>query len=347
MALGPLMIDLAGPALEAEDRELLRHPAVGGVILFTRNFVDREQLQALAADIHALRQPRLIVAVDQEGGRVQRFRSPFVELPAARLIGRRFEVDAHEAARLARETGWLMAAELRAAGVDLSFAPVLDLDRGVCDVIGDRAFHEDPEVVGRLAGAFMSGMHDAGMAAAGKHFPGHGAVRADSHVALPVDRREYGDLLDDMRPYERLIGNGLEAVMAAHIVYPEVDEHPAGFSARWLEGELRRQLAFNGAIFCDDLSMQGAAGAGDMPARVQAALGAGCDMLLICNDREAAAAAADEIAAPAEPPSQVRLMRLHGRPAPDREALLATQRWQTAIALVEDTRGKPELTLRA
>lgn len=347
MALGPLMLDLAGPVLEAGDRELFVHPAVGGVILFSRNFFDRAQLQKLTADIHALRQPPLIIAVDQEGGRVQRFRSPFVELPAARLLGRQFEVNARKAIELARETGWLMAAELRAAGIDLSFAPVLDLDRGVSEVIGDRAFHGDPDTVGQLAAAWMRGMHDAGMAAAAKHFPGHGAVRADSHVALPVDRRQYGDLLDDMRPYERLIRGGLEAVMMAHVVYTDVDESPAGFSARWLKGELREQLGFNGAIFSDDLSMEGAAVAGDMPARARAALEAGCDMLVLCNDRAAAGASVDEIDAPAEPVSQVRLMRLHGRPAPDRAALVASARWQAAVALVEDIRGKPELTLRA
>jgi len=347
MALGPLMLDMAGAELSAADRELFAHPAVGGVILFTRNFVDHEQLGKLTAEIHALRTPPLIVAVDQEGGRVQRFRAPFVELPAAQLIGRRFDMNAREGIDLAREAGWLMAAELRSAGVDLSFAPVLDVNWGVSEVIGDRAFHRDPDVVGELAVAFMGGMHDAGMAAAGKHFPGHGAVRADSHVALPVDRRELADLLDDMRPFERLIRAGLEALMIAHVVFPAVDELPAGFSARWLKGQLREERGFNGAIFSDDLSMAGAAIAGDMPSRAAAALAAGCDMLLICNDRPAAEAVVDEIDAPAEPVAQLRLMRLHGRAAPGRAALVASERWRSALDLLEGNLGKPDFSLRA
>ena len=347
MALGPLMLDMAGAELSAADRELFAHPAVGGVILFTRNFVNRGQLERLTAAIHALRTPPLIVAVDQEGGRVQRFRAPFVELPAAQLIGRRYDMDARAGTGLAREAGWLMAAELRAAGVDLSFAPVLDVNWGVSEVIGDRAFHRDPDVVGELAAAFMRGMHDAGMAAAGKHFPGHGAVRADSHVALPVDRRELADLLDDMRPFERLIRAGLEALMIAHVAYPAVDDLPAGFSPRWLKGQLRGERGFNGAIFSDDLSMAGASIAGDMPSRASAALEAGCDMLLIFNDRPAAEAVVEEIAAPAEPVAQLRLMRLHGGAAPDRETLVAGERWRRALELLEGCLGKPDFSLRA
>lgn len=341
------MLDIAGLELDTEDRELLEHPAVGGVILFSHNFVDREQLERLTSAIHALRKPPLIVAVDQEGGRVQRFRSPFIELPPVRVIGRRFEADARRSRELARETGWLMAAELRAAGVDLSFAPVLDLDYGVSEVIGDRAFHRDPEIVSSLAAAWMRGMHEAGMAAVAKHFPGHGAVLADSHVALPVDRREYSELLDDMRPYERLIAGNLEAVMAAHVVYTDVDERPAGFSERWLQGELRGQLGFNGAIFSDDLSMEGAAAVGDVPARAQAAHAAGCDMLILCNDRAAAVQTVARLQAPPEPVRQVRLMRLHGRSAQDLGALAASERWQAALKLIDESRGKPELVLHA
>src|SRR5262245_15107303 len=256
MTLGPLMIDVAGTELAAEDREVLRHPLVGGVILFTRNYRDPAQLTALVADIHAARSPALIVAVDQEGGRVQRFRSDFSRLPPARRMGQEFDLDAKAGLDLSRRMGWLMAAELRACGVDLSFAPCVDLDYGVSEVIGDRSFHAKAPVVSQLAMAYMHGMKDAGMAATAKHFPGHGAVRADSHVAAPVDRRELVDMDDDLMPYRRLIDNGLPGVLVSHVLFPSVDsDSVASVSARWIKNILRGELQFKGVVFTDDMSM--------------------------------------------------------------------------------------------
>ena len=295
MTLGPLMVDVAGLELTPEDRDVLRHPLVGSVILFTRNYADSAQLARLVADIHAVRTPALVVAVDQEGGRVQRFRAGFSALPSPRRIGHEFDVDAKAGIAFARSMGWLMAAELRAHGVDLSFAPCVDLDYGVSEVIGDRAFHSKPEVVAQLALAYMAGMKDAGMAATAKHFPGHGAVVADSHKALPVDRRAWNELGDDLLPYRRLIANGIPGVMVAHILFPAVDPAPASLSRRWIQNALREELRFEGAVFTDDLSMGGAAEFGDIVARADAALAAGCDVLPVCNDRASVAKLLDEL----------------------------------------------------
>lgn len=348
MTLGPLMVDLLGTDLAAEERELLRHPLVGGVVLFSRNFSDAAQVTQLIADVRAVRSPPLLVAVDQEGGRVQRFRRDFTILPSMRLIGHQYDMDPGAGRTLARQCGWLMAAEMRAVGIDLSFAPVVDLDYGISEVIGDRAFHRQADAVADLAVAFARGMREAGMAATAKHFPGHGAVVADSHVALPVDRREYFGLLDDMRPYERLIDNGLTAVMAAHVVYAAVDERPAGFSQRWLRSELRGRLGFDGAIFSDDLSMAGAAFAGDMTERVHMALEAGCDMLLLCNDRAAVSGVLGAMKGTGDPLSQVRLARLHGRPAqPARDELMRTAEWRAAERAVARCLERPSLNLDA
>src|SRR5262245_57912047 len=313
MTLGPLMIDVAGLELTAEDREVLRHPLVGGVILFTRNYRDPAQLTALVADIHAARSPALIVAVDQEGGRVRRFGSGFPVRPPARRMGQEYDLDPKAGLDLARRMGWLMAAELRACGVDLSFAPCVDLDYGVSEVIGDRAFHAKAPAVSQLAIAWMFGMRDAGMAATAKHFPGHGAVAADSHVALPVDRREWPDIEADFSPYRRLIANGLPSVMVAHVVFPAVDEHPASLSRRWIAEVLRGELGFQGAVFADDLSMAGAAQFGDIVARAGLARAAGCDVLPVCNDRASALRLLDGLRASPDPVSRLRLVRLHGR----------------------------------
>ena len=229
VSLGPLILGLEGLELSAEEQRLLRHPLVGGIILFSRNYQSAEQVAALIAAVHSLRQPRLLVAVDHEGGRVQRFREGFTALPAVRRLGEVYDQNPAGAKRLARVSGWLMATELRAVGVDFSFAPVLDLDRGVSRVIGDRAFHHDPEVVADLAHAYMSGMQKAGMEAVGKHFPGHGAVEADSHLELPVDERSYVDIAaEDLLVFKRMVHYGLAGVMPAHVVYPGVDSQPAG-----------------------------------------------------------------------------------------------------------------------
>jgi beta-N-acetylhexosaminidase len=346
MTLGPLMIDLAGHEIDAEERELLGHPLVGGVILFTRNFADRAQLAALVAAIHAARTPPLLVAVDHEGGRVQRFRTaPFSRLPPARRIGHELDADPRAGLALARRMGWLMAAELRSHGIDLSFAPCVDLDYGVSEVIGDRAFHARADAVGQLAVAYAHGMRDAGMAATAKHFPGHGAVRIDSHQSLPVDRRALADLGDDLAPYRRLIDNGLPAVMVAHVQFPAVDSRPASLSSRWVRGVLRGEMRFQGAVFTDDLSMGGAAAAGDIVARAELALSAGCDVLPVCNDRPAVVSLLDRLSAEPEPASQVRIVRMRGRDGMPWDDLTRTAAWQEARDALARCAAVPALTL--
>jgi beta-N-acetylhexosaminidase len=348
MSLGPLMIDLQGTTITAEERELLRHPLVGGVILFTRNYVDPQQLTQLVAGIHAERNPPLIVAVDQEGGRVQRFIPGFSRLPPARLIGHAFDQDPKGGLELARRTAWLMAAELRSYGVDISFAPVVDLDYGVNEAIGSRAFHKRTEVVGQLAVAYMLGMREAGMAATAKHFPGHGAVTADSHYVLPTDRRELVDMSDDLSPYRRLIANGLPSVMVAHIVFPALDTAPASLSSSWIRDVLRGELHFQGVVFADDLSMGGAAAAyGDVVTRAQKALAAGCDMLPVCNNRASVIALLDGLKVEPEPASRLRLVRLHGRDRLTHEALQAHPDWQRAQELLTRFATTPALKLEA
>lgn len=317
MALGPVMLDLKGPRLSAEEAELLRHPNVGGVILFDRNCLEPEQITALVAEIHALREPHLLVAVDQEGGRVQRCREGFTPLPPMARLGELHDEDRHRAVIEAEEIGWLLAAELLVTGIDLGLSPVLDLRRGISDVIGDRALHTDPEVVAELGAALMRGMRRAGMAAVGKHFPGHGSVAADSHHERPVDRRSRDDILQlDAIPFVRLAHKGLPAVMPAHVIYPGVDAAPAGFSRVWLEEILRGEIGFSGAVFSDDLSMAGAIDGGPAE-RAQAALEAGCDMVLVCNDRAAAVETVEQLPQEDRPLSLMRLIRLHGHPARD------------------------------
>ncbi|MBL8483234.1 MAG: beta-N-acetylhexosaminidase, partial [Rhodocyclaceae bacterium] len=280
---GPVMLDLAGHEASAEEREILGHPLVGGVILFARNFASVEQLQALARSVRAARPGGVVLAVDHEGGRVQRFRDGFTRLPAMRRLGELWDRDAPGAVQAARAVGYVLAGELRAHGVDLSFTPVLDLDYGTSSVIGDRAFHAEPDAVCALAGALVEGLGVAGMGAVGKHFPGHGHVAADSHVAIPRDERSLEDILRrDLEPFRRLAGK-LAGMMPAHVTYPCADASPAGFSRFWLQEVLRGRLGFQGSIFSDDLSMQGATTAGDIVARAQAARAAGCDMVLVCN----------------------------------------------------------------
>lgn len=348
MSLGPVMLDIEGLALSPADRDLLREPAVGGVILFTRNYESPEQIADLVAEIRVLRKPPLLIAVDHEGGRVQRFRQGFSPIPPMRRLGQVFSQDAEQGLGLARQAGWLIGAELRAVNIDLCFAPCVDLDWGVSEIIGDRSLHANPDTVSDLAAAFCRGLRAAGMAAVAKHFPGHGGVIADSHLKLPVDRRDYGILLDDMRPYERLNNSGLIAgVMLAHIVYREMDEMPAGFSSYWIERELRSRIGFGGAVFCDDLSMRATAAYGDMPARARRALRSGCDMVLVCNDRTAAQQAVAALNSYSNPLSLVRFARLHGTGQLLRETLLASDEWQQASAAVTRLGQRPPLELDA
>jgi len=288
-ALGPVMLDLAGTEMSAAERKMLRHPLVGGVILFSRNYRSPRQLGALTAAIRSLRQPELLVAVDHEGGRVQRFQQEFSRIPAMRRLGEAWDRDRAFALSAAHDIAFVLASELLACGVDFSFTPVLDVDFGASGVIGDRALHSDPAAIAQLAAALIAGLHAAGMACVGKHFPGHGYVRADSHLAVPVDERSYAEIeAVDLVPYRALIRHGLSAVMPAHVIYPKVDAHPAGFSSKWLQQILRVDLGFDGMIFSDDLSMEGATVAGGVVARGEAALAAGCDMVLLCNAPQSA-----------------------------------------------------------
>ncbi|MGH8228686.1 MAG: beta-N-acetylhexosaminidase [Steroidobacteraceae bacterium] len=346
MTLGPLMIDLAGPAIETEERELLRHPLVGGVILFTRNFTGSQQLASLTASIRESRSPPLVIAVDHEGGRVQRFKAPFSLLPAARRIGQAFDLDPRAGLALARHMGWLMAAELRSHGVDISFAPCVDLDRGMSAVIGDRALHARADAVGQLAAAYVQGMRTAGMAATAKHFPGHGAVRADSHRELPVDRRPFPDLVDDLAPYRRLIEGGLPAVMMAHVEFPEVDARPASFSSRWIRGVLREDLHFQGAVFSDDLSMGGAARDADIVERAERVLAAGCDVVPVCNDRAAVVSLLERLHVEPHPASQARLVRMRGRGGLPFAELRSGAEWREAHDRLVGLAAPPLLALR-
>ncbi len=316
MSLGPLMVDIAGTELSAEDVRVLSHPMVGSVLLFTRNY-----------------------------SRVQRFREGFTRLPAARLLGRRFDEDRRDALALAQSVGWLMAGELRAVGVDFSFAPCIDLDYGVSEIIGDRAFHSDPDTVAALAVATMTGMREAGMAAVAKHFPGHGAVVADSHIALPVDRREFVDLEADIRPYRPLIDNNLPGIMAAHVVFPAMDALPASLSKRWITGVLRGEMGFHGCVFADDLTMAGAAAFGDAMARVELGLASGCDVLPICNDRHSVELVLGRFGANVgSAASQARLVRMRARGEAPAD-LHADRHWQETAARIAGLSVIPPLVL--
>jgi len=347
MSLGPVMPDLRGPFLEPDEEEMLRHPLVGGVILFARNYRDPQQLAELTRRIHRLRTPPLLIGVDHEGGRVQRFRDQFTHLPPCRSYGRLYDSDRSKALALSRKGGWLLAVELAAVGVDFSFAPVLDLDTRRSRVIGDRAFHGQPDAVAELARQFVLGMKNAGMAAVGKHFPGHGSVHEDSHHETPVDDRRYEDILmKDMVPFRRLIDAGLAGIMPAHVIYPQVDQQPAGFSSIWLQQILRRDLGFQGVIFSDDISMAGAESAGDYRRRTLAAVQAGCDMVLVCNNQPAAMQLLDSLEVDPDPVSQVRLMRMHGRESStDLAGLKQDPEWQAVTGALAALDIEPELDL--
>jgi len=346
MSLGPVMLDLVGTSITEQEREMMLHPQTGGVILFTRNYESVEQITALIEEIHALRTPHLLVAVDHEGGRVQRFRDGFTHIPPAAAYGRVYAENKNLAKNLARQCGWLMAAECRAAGIDMSFAPVLDIGAGVSGVIGDRAFHSKTDIIAKLAHEYMSGMSEAGMSATGKHFPGHGSVKEDSHVGHPIDKRHLNDIMmEDVIPFQRMINYGMAAVMPAHVVYPSVDDKPAGYSSVWLQQILRQQLNFQGVIFSDDLSMQAAGVAGDFAGRANAALQAGCDMVLVCNHTEAAQQVLRSLEGYSNPASQMRLIRMHGRGKINLQDLQSSEQWKSAVKLVQSLGDEPNLEL--
>ncbi len=333
MVTGPLMVDITGFNLTAEEFELLQSPVIGGVILFARNYENPVQLKKLTAEIRSIRP--LLITIDQEGGRVQRLRAPFVKLPAMEQLGTLYDRDPKQACELTEQVGKLLAVELRAVDIDLSFTPVLDLGRGISTVIGDRAFHAEPAVIVNLAQALVNGMRQAGMAAVGKHFPGHGSVVADSHVAVPIDSRPWSELEVDLFPFQQMIAQGLPALMMAHVIYPAIDAQPAGFSKTWILEVLRQQLSFQGAVFSDDLSMAGAAIVGDPVTRALRALEAGCDCLLVCHDRMGVYQLVRELADfPFPEIAKTRLNALYGQQIWEWEAL-RTQAKQLNSLLTE------------
>jgi beta-N-acetylhexosaminidase len=321
------MLDLEGLTLTEAEQDLIRHPHVGGIILFARNFTDVGQVVALVKSIRAIR-PELILAVDQEGGRVQRFREGFVKLPPMKVFGDLYATNPGEARQRSYQCGWLMASEVLAVGVDISFAPILDVDCGLSQVIGDRAFHADPQIAVTLLREFIRGMSDAGMAATGKHFPGHGSVEADSHLALPVDERSWAEIEAlDLVPFAQL-SRELQGIMPAHVIYSKVDPKPAGFSPFWLQDVLRSRLGFDGVIFSDDLSMEGAVATGSFSDRANAALDAGCDMVLVCNHREGALEVLQALEKRGQFPEQRRFEALRGRFKYSWDTLHADASWE-------------------
>lgn len=336
-SLGPILIGLPGTDLDDESRARLRHPAVGGVVLFARNFQDRAQLEGLVGQIRAARDPRPLVCIDQEGGRVQRLRDEFTQLPPLGALGRLHREDPVKAVDMAYRHGRVMATEMLASGIDLSFAPVLDLDRG-SRVIGDRAFSGDPGEVIALGRAYLAGMHDAGMKTTGKHFPGHGSVAADSHLEEVVDPRTMADIQgSDLLPFSQLASE-LDALMIAHVVYPGVDSVPAGYSRIWLQRVLREQLGYGGVVVSDDLGMHAAKSAGDLESRTRACLAAGCDLVLICDPDEAAQLLSD-LAGESLGDAAETVARMYGRPTVNREELVEVvrerigewRRWQASL----------------
>lgn len=331
MPLGPVMLDIEGHELTTEERQLLKLPQVGGVILFTRNYQNPKQLTELVTEIRQCRNP-LLIAVDQEGGRVQRFREGFTELPPLSVFGELYQHDPEKSLQLAESTAWLMASELLAIGVDLSFAPVLDINIGVSSVIGNRSFSNNIDIIKALAIRYVQGMHRAGMAAVGKHFPGHGSVAADSHIDMPIDERPLETIEQlDLQPFAELAKANIDAFMPAHVIYQQIDKLPACFSSRWLQEILREQLGFNGVVFSDDLCMAGADCIGNYPQRAQQALQAGCDMVLVCNNRPAALEVLDAVANYSNPQAEQRLLTMLGKPQLSRPELMNTIVWQQAV----------------
>ena len=342
LSLGAVIADVDGLHLNDSDRTRLMHPQLGGVILFARHYESVAQLCALTAEIRALRGADFIIAVDHEGGRVQRFRDGFTAIPPMRRLGEMWEKDEDVALKLAKDCGFVLAAELRACGVNLSFTPVLDLDYGESGVIGDRAFHRDAPIVSALAAALQRGLAEGGLASCGKHFPGHGFIRADSHHEVPIDEREFALIeAEDMLPYKQLIAAGLSSVMPAHVIYPKVDAQPAGFSRKWISDILRGKYRFEGVIFSDDLSMEGASVAGGYDARAEAALSAGCDMVLVCNDPVNADVVLDGLAKRGTAPvAAARLAHLRkAAPAASRDGLAKLPRYQAASTALKAAFG--------
>lgn len=336
MTLGNVMIGIEGKSLQAHEREWLLHPLVAGVILFSRNYASPEQLRALTSEIHALRHPRLLIAVDHEGGRVQRFRDGFTRLPPMRVLGELYAQDSTLALKRAHQLGWLLATELLACGVDFSFAPVVDLDYGESRVIGDRAFGADPFIVGRLALQVSLGMREAGMASVAKHFPGHGFVQADTHEEVAIDSRTWSQIQQaDLQPFLKLMAHSVEAIMPAHVRYPRVDDLPVGFSSHWLQTILRQQCHFDGVIISDDLGMQAAACYGSTANRVDMALKAGCDLALVCNELSQVPQVLSDCHWHNCPLSQARLIRMHGRPSISYASLHYEPIWQAAVKQIE------------
>ncbi|SDJ63761.1 beta-N-acetylhexosaminidase [Billgrantia gudaonensis] len=333
-SLGPVILDLEGIRLTTDERQLLMRPEVGGVILFARNVETARQVRELCDTIRRLR-PELLLAIDQEGGRVQRLRQGVTRLPAMGRIGRDFAVAPEVTLRLCRDAGWLLGMEMAACGLDVTFAPVLDVDVGLSSVIGDRSFGADPDAVAAMGHAFVTGLHEAGMAAVGKHFPGHGGVAADSHHEVPVDDRPFSELKSrDLVPFTALAGQ-LDAIMPAHVIYPDFDARPAGFSPGWL-GMLRESLGFKGTLFSDDLGMAGAGVVGGPSERARAALEAGCDAVLVCNDRQAALEVMDAcVGRRFKPASRLR----YGRARPELDTLEALSRWRRVHARLEAMAG--------
>lgn len=327
---GPVMLDVAGLELTAQERDVINHPNTGAVILFSRNYENPQQVTQLIKDIRAARQGDILIAVDQEGGRVQRFQTGFTRLPPAACYQNEPEVS--------EVAGWLMAAELLAVGIDFSFAPVLDVDCGVSEIIGNRSFSQNAQKATQLASDFRRGMNLAGMAATGKHFPGHGAVALDSHLTLPVDTRELNALKEsDLQPFRQLINEGLEAIMPAHVLYSQIDAQPAGFSTFWMQTILRGELGFDGVIFSDDLSMEGAASVGSFADRATLALDAGCDMVLVCNNPNAAQDVLDSLPIQDNSDRERRLQKMRGRfTGNNLDQLHTSKMWQQAEFLVRD-----------
>lgn len=343
MSLGSVMVDVEGTELQAHEIERLMDPMVAGVILFSRNFESVEQIQKLTRQIHDLRHPRLLIGVDHEGGRVQRFKAGFTHIPSMRTLGELYDENQSHSFQVAEKIGWLLAAELLSVGVDFSFAPVVDLDYGGSKVIGDRAFHGDPIAVGNLAFHLMKGMRQAGMASVAKHFPGHGYIEADTHFEVAVDERSLAEIeRHDLQPFLRLIENGLDAVMPAHVIYPKVDQNPAGFSQYWLQDVLRKQCHFEGAIVSDDMSMKAATEQGSAAERVARALQAGCDLVLVCNDPVTADEVLSKVHWHSDTLSHARLIRLHAHGRFEYTRLQYDPLWQAASAIVQQLNQKQD-----